>query len=595
VTFLGAAIAAAGFLLGPLVVGRNESADPSHRPRFLLALVGAVTGLLATLAEPLLQTRFPPAGLARPSVSEAFDALPSAWLLRAPALGLAALLAFWLLARARAERNPAANIAGAALCLAAIAGLALTSHASARDSWRVLAVAAVLIHQWAVALWTGGLVQLIGARPFDRDGERPMPIQRFSFYALFLALAGIATGIVNAGLVLPRLAALWESDYGKVLIVKIAVLVPVLALAAYHRLTLRRALERAAGALQTTLRAEAQLAMVVVLFGSILALLAPPSKASLGVATTVDLAAPLTADLAGPYVRFVINPAESGENDLTVSLTNGPPRSFNEEGQFVDAPILTDVALVRVGLTSLLENAAPYETDLTGDATGLFRASGVVLGLDGWWRADVLVRRLGVEDATVPFYFMLPDPNVHGMNIALPDAEPDGQFLFQRAMEGMTNWDSVHFVERLAGGTGMVVVTDHAVRSGTDDTAAAAMRIASATSEMIRAQGKQWVREAGGEWRVTDAPDVILPSAWVSTYEGATGFRLGATAQVGGRETQIVTFVVPGERIATAWYAWWVDLETGDLLRETMVSVGHYMLREFDSFDAVPPIALPEA
>jgi len=50
---------------------------------------------------------------------------------------------------------------------------------------------------------------------------------------------------------------------------------------------------------------------------------------------------------------------------------------------------------------------------------------------------------------------------------------------------------------------------------------------------------------------------------------------------------------VPGGRYASAWYAWWVDIETGRLLRETMVSTGHYMLRQYDQFDSAPPIAPP--
>jgi hypothetical protein len=106
-------------------------------------------------------------------------------------------------------------------------------------------------------------------------------------------------------------------------------------------------------------------------------------------------------------------------------------------------------------------------------------------------------------------------------------------------------------------------------------------------------EGSQWVRQENGDWTRTDASAIVPPSEWGSDFEGATGFRLDGIEQIGDRTAQIVTFYVPSERLATAWYAWWVDLETGRLLRETMVSTGHYMMRNFDQFDSAPPVVPP--
>src|SRR5215211_1686957 len=462
ITFLGAAVAAAGFLIGPLLLGRQD--DGSARRRFALIAIAATVGLLATLAEPLFQTLFPPSGVDAPSLSDAIGGLPNAWFLRAPGLALAAVIASVLLARRAARATDVFTFTGAAAALIAILGLALTSHASARESWRALAIGSVVIHQWAVALWTGGLAHLLIARPYDAEAGRPQPIQRFSRYALGLAAAGIATGVLNAGLLLPTLRSLWESDYGKVVIAKAIVLVPVLALATFHRQTLRRTLERAASAFRLTLRLETALVVVIVLGGSILALLAPPSVAESTLAN-LDLAAPFSPnDPAGRYVRFVLDPAGQGENEIAVSVTNGPPRFLNEENVFADAPLVTDIALVRVALVNLERATAPIEVELTVDNSGTFRSPEIQLGLDGWWRAEVVVRQLGVEDVTVPFYVLLPDPNVHGESaVDNPDEAPDAKFLFERGLNGFTSLSSVHYVQRLAGGTGAVVVADYVI------------------------------------------------------------------------------------------------------------------------------------
>lgn len=591
-TFLGAAIATAGFLIGRLVLGRAAGDEPTAKRRFSLVTIGAVVGLLATVVEPLLQSQFPPAGTSAPSFADALSALPNAWYLRVLGLTVAAMLAAWFSLGGR--RSPVAQplgFIGAGAAVLAILGLALTSHASARESWRAAAIASVIVHQWSVALWTGGLIQLLIARPYERESDRPMPIQRFSRYALYLAAAGILTGSINAGLILPTLASLWESDYGKVLIVKVILLVPVLVLATFHRATLKRALERAAAAFRLTLRLETVLVALVVLVGSTLALLAPPSVAKSDI-TSVDLATEIPGD-SGRYVRFVIEPADPGENDLAVSVTQGSPRFFDDAGELVDVPLVNDIQLVRVGLTNLGQSTAPSEVELTPDGAGWFRTSNFQLGLEGWWRADVLVRQPGVDDVTVPFYLLLPDPNVHGESaLREPDSSEAAQAIFANGLNGLTSLDSVHFVERLNGGTGTSLLSDHITHAGSDGQPAA-MRIATTDSEIIRMEGFQWIRRDDRDWTKTDANQVVPPSEWGIDYEGATGFQLGGQEQIGDRTAQIVTFHVPGDKLAPAWYAWWVDVESGRLLRETMASSGHYMVREFDGFDSAPPITAP--
>lgn len=589
VTFLAAGIATAGLLAGRLLSHPAES--PAIARRRLKVVIGAaIVGASATILEPLLQSAFPPTGMVAPSVADAFQALPSGWALRVPGFAIVALTAALLIAR---PRLPLIRYVGVLSGLAALMGLALTSHASAREEWRLVAISSVILHQWSVGLWIGGLFHLLCGRLANEPDEHPSPVHRFSFWALYLATVGIVSGAINAGFVLPSWRTPWEGNYGWVLIAKIAILVPVLLLAGYHRLAIRRAVAHAAIGIGRTLRLETALVALVVLGGTGLALLAPPSVDS-GDYTSVDLAAPFEGPTLeaerGLYARLRITPAGTGENTIAVAVTKGRPVFLDANITLQEAPVVTDIALVRVSLRSLLRPVAPFEVNLQNDGSGWFRSPTVQLGLDGWWQADVTVRQTGREDVTVPFSFMLPDPNVHGEEAPrTPESIDDGRALFERGLSALTTLTSIHFTQLLNGGTGTSGISDHITHNAVGDQPAM-LRLATNDTEMIRGGGSQWVRKGGGDWSRTDAPAVVPLSAWGADYQGATGFQLGIEENIGGRPSRIVTFFVPGEVYASAWYAWWVDVETGHILREAMVSRGHYMVKTFDGFSSAPPV-----
>ncbi|MEZ4532116.1 MAG: CopD family protein [Thermomicrobiales bacterium] len=67
---------------------------------------------------------------------------------------------------------------------------------------------------------------------------------------MVLAPIGIVTGIVNSGLILPSIDSLWETSWGKILIVKVAILAPVMISAARHHPRLRKHLQRIGNALR---------------------------------------------------------------------------------------------------------------------------------------------------------------------------------------------------------------------------------------------------------------------------------------------------------------------------------------------------------
>ncbi|MGH2559616.1 MAG: copper resistance CopC/CopD family protein, partial [Thermomicrobiales bacterium] len=282
-TFLGIAVAAAGFLYRPVLLAGATGERARLSRRAIAATAGAFVAVLATAAEPVLQTWFPPAGAVKPTLDDALAGMPNAWWPRLLAAAVAVVLSLVVLSMRRsgtARSMTALELVGGAAALATLVGLSFTSHAAARETYRVLAVASDTLHQFAVALWVGGLAQLAISWPPGRDAEDDAPaegdpIRRFSRFALVLVAVGAGTGVLNAGLVLPTLRELWESDYGRILIAKATILVPVLALATFHRVRLRRAAIRVGAALQSTVRLEAAMVLLVVLGGSTLALLGP--------------------------------------------------------------------------------------------------------------------------------------------------------------------------------------------------------------------------------------------------------------------------------------------------------------------------------
>ena len=343
---------------------------------------------------------------------------------------------------------------GVAGGMVALLGLSLTTHAAARQRWDWLSTASVVVHEWSVGLWVGGLAALAifwtGSRGVETDSIAREPIRVFSRAALPLAAVGLATGIVNSGLILPSLDSLWQSDWGRILIAKVAVMLLVLLLAARHRRWLHRHLESVGVVLRRSVRVETLLAALVVLGGVLLALSAPPIQ-SQGDLTSVNLAAPLPGTSDSPdVVHLVIDPAVAGENQLRVFVS--PADQLN-----VVSPTVVD--RVRVTVTSLTDSSASQQLTLEPDDNGNFVAQGTQFSLDGWWQADVLVRRPGVEDVVVPFYVLLPDPNANGFDAPpIPSSSPEAQQLVEAAFVQIDSIRSLSYHWRLTSGQGSVAV-----------------------------------------------------------------------------------------------------------------------------------------
>ena len=188
-------------------------------------------------------------------------------------LALAALVAIGLVYDSRGM--PRWLALGAAVCL--ISSIAWTGHAgSTPDELGNLHLAADVLHLCGAAAWTGGLVSLalllrvvrsyratVGISLMQLDAVR-----RFSFLGMASVAILIMSGLVNSWILVGSWRGLIATDYGWILMFKVAIVAIMIMFAAVNRLLLVPRLvlpahDSALGGLMRNTVAEIALALLV--------------------------------------------------------------------------------------------------------------------------------------------------------------------------------------------------------------------------------------------------------------------------------------------------------------------------------------------
>jgi copper transport protein len=208
---------------------------------------------------------------------------------------LAAAIAIWVDRPERELRAVAellaltGALAAAAACLA-IPGI--SGHAG-QTSRRGLSVFLDWTHLLAGSVWVGGLLGLLVLWRSLPEARRVaglvVCVPRFSNVAFVSVVALVGSGIGSSLQHFPTLASLWDTSYGKALVLKVVLLALALLLAAVNLLRTKprfAACERrpelgppAASLLRRLVAGEAFLVAGAVLGAAILSSLAPPAKA----------------------------------------------------------------------------------------------------------------------------------------------------------------------------------------------------------------------------------------------------------------------------------------------------------------------------
>jgi putative copper resistance protein D len=246
-----------------LLLGGRPSTPTAHRWEANLMRVAAglvvlaiVSGIGWLLSRTALFENRPHAALELRAISHAvLDTWPGlVWLARH---GLLLVLGGFLALRVDAtDRRNWIAVRAEPLLLAALA-LALvsaSSHAAAVSPGTRQAVGVDVAHLLATGVWLGGLLPMawllraasrddgVDARPYAMRAAR-----RFSRVALLAMLALIASGLMNAVTQVESIAALIGTTHGRLLLAKLTVLVPILAIAVCNRTRFLPALSQTEG------------------------------------------------------------------------------------------------------------------------------------------------------------------------------------------------------------------------------------------------------------------------------------------------------------------------------------------------------------
>lgn len=163
-----------------------------------------------------------------------------------------------------------------------LASLALTGHPRMHEGWVGWAHAADdAVHLLAAGAWLGALAAfLLLLRQAPDDVETARALAGFARTGSIAVAVLLATGVVNAGLILGGIAPLLTTFYGRMLSLKIAAFVLMVALAGLNRFRLvpRLAAPRsdsAVGRLRFDVAAELALGVLVLLIVAVIGTLDP--------------------------------------------------------------------------------------------------------------------------------------------------------------------------------------------------------------------------------------------------------------------------------------------------------------------------------
>ena len=161
------------------------------------------------------------------------------------------------------------------------------SHTASEPAWWPLGPIADAVHLYGAALWVGGLLAILRARPWLREPTPPSfardLLAAFSRFAFLGVLLVVSAGALLALILVGTVNGLIGTTYGWIVLAKSSLLAPILALGAWNRRTLHREAAgekpepRALEHLARNVRLEAILGAVVLVLAGLLVTVNPAS------------------------------------------------------------------------------------------------------------------------------------------------------------------------------------------------------------------------------------------------------------------------------------------------------------------------------
>src|SRR5260221_1626988 len=307
----------------------------------------------------------------------------------------------------------ALNVATAATALGTVSW---NSHAAGATLWPLAAVGVDWLHLLATGAWVGGLSALaltlpVALAPLAGDNRRAVlmvALKRFSAVGMGAVLLLTVTGLYSASLTVRQPSDLPDTHYGLTLMAKVVLIVPLLLIALYHHLVaapngrserdeplsptlsppawkgsqthlqipslragrglgwrkfrLQLVSPERLEALVSSVRLEAMIALVVVLFAALLTATPPPIPPE----ALNKVEAPSQQAMVGNVqVGLSIDPDASGDNSYQVSVS--------QAGQALNAATVQ----VQFVYPSLDNRSSPLTLDPAGE--GYYIGAGIEL------------------------------------------------------------------------------------------------------------------------------------------------------------------------------------------------------------------------
>lgn len=423
--------------------------------------------------------------------------------------------------------------------------LALSGH-SDYARYTPLTVTLDAVHIAAAAIWLGGVTELGYVALADRE-QLWRRARRFAPLGFAAAGTLAATGIYSAWIHVGHWSALTGTPYGRTVLVKSGLFFAALGLGAFNHLTTRHGHSRWGS---ITLE-PGVLAMLVAVAAVLVNVAPPPPTAQAAAAPSLSAAAPLAGaeiNLAAPAGHTIIAIAASPRRlQVSAIAYNDKPAS--------DAHLAVqhDPALhfAHCGSACL---TAPWNPT------------------QGRQRVSVLVSEHGVQ-RRVDFDLHWPPGR-------------DQSTLLDTAIRNMTRLRSVHLQEVVSSGFGGspastrgVYQPGHALRLVGDN-----------GFGLVTIGNTSWQRAPNGQsWQRLPKPQRINLFGNYA-QEGATNVRALEMTRLDGRGVVVLGYWVPGQRY---WYRLWIDPARRLILRDQIITPGHYLTDRYHDFNKPARIRPP--
>ena len=463
-----------------------------------------------------------------------------------------------------------APVAAAVTLTGAFLGVSMSGHANSAEGLRLLAVLSDWTHLLAGAVWVGGIAQIAAAwlpRLARRRNELRLALlrdvlRRFGTVAIPAFLIVAATGLLSALIQLGGISPLWQSAYGRVLAVKIA-LVALIALASYaHARRIRPRLLQDGPAPDRRLERRHWR-----LLGG-----EPLLGAAVAVAAALLVAFPLPPRQLGE--------SEADEAQERAGVCEPCPqrkpkaRQLAAADQAGSALAAAWLEPTEAGLRGELRlyglNMKPAErrvripgAQMSGCGRGCFK-----------WTLDRRPRTVEahVKEGGKTYVARFP-----GRWVA--DGARAGRRLLASAQRVMRGLDALRQYERVTSGPGSLVITRYRLTApdrlayGTDDGARA---IVIGERQWRRSEGTGWERQRYGGGLG------FRTRSWFRWTTYARAVRLIRTSRRGGKGRAVIALM---DEATPLWYTLTIDLETMRVVKARMVADGHFMLQRFSGFN----------